>query len=322
MSTTTDIIKDTKPLNLAEERQKFLDDPSYNPQFSYAREIHPEELVAWGIPKESHYNHALRMIEQWQTDEQSKPIVPKTPLVTEPYIEEKIAEFNARLSLTHPVSAKFTANTISRCLLSGSTLVFRTPMKYTKSVLDDLFRHELETHYLRKHNHHIQGWADLPDPEFRYTEEGLANLHTFLLREEKLILKTYRTYIAVYLAQKTSFAQIYAELTRLHVPEETAFLLALRTKRGLKDTSRPGGFTKDISYFEGSVKVWNWIMNANNDPHDLYLGRIGLQHVKEMKKIATTEGLLYPRFFADIEAYRSHVKAIGERNHFEQLIGA
>lgn len=317
---TTDIIKDTKPLNLAEERQKFLDDPSYNPQFAYVREIHPEELVAWGIPKESHYKHALRMIEQWHTDEQLKPIVAKNPLVTEPHVEEKIAEFNARFRLTHPVSAKFTANTISRCLLSGSTLVFRTPMKYTESVLDDLFRHELETHYLRKYNHRVQGWANLPDPEFRYTEEGLANLHTFLLREEKLILKTYRTYIAVYLAQHAPFAEIYQDLIRLHVPKDTAFLLTLRSKRGLTDTSQPGGLTKDLSYFEGSVKVWDWLMDSAHDPHDLYLGRIGLQHIEEIKKTVSTEGLLYPTFFADIDAYRSHVKAIGERNHFAQLL--
>jgi hypothetical protein len=322
MSPTQDIIKDTKPLNLLEERAKFFADPTYNPQFQYSRTIAPEELTPWGLPKHEFYRHALEMVEYWNTEGRYSSPVLKSPTATQEYIVERVEHFNHHYKLTKPMVVRFSENTVTRCHISGHTLTIRLPIHYTESSLRDLLRHELETHYLRRSNDRQQPWtqAGFADEIFRKTEEGLANLHTFLLRSEQLILKTYRTYIAVYLAQELSFAELFAKLCSLDIPSDTAFLLALRTKRGLEDTSQPGGLTKDVSYFEGSVHVWNWLMDESHDPHDLYLGRISYEQIEELKPTAKTEELLYPTFFNDMEIYRQNIASIGKRNNFSALI--
>ena len=108
-------------------------------------------------------------------------------------------------------------------------------------------------------------------------------------------------------------------MIQLEISPEIAFLLALRTKRGLTDTSQPGGLTKDISYLEGSVTVWNWILNHQHDPKDLYLGRISVAQIAELKPQSITDGLLYPSFFEDMPKYQELITEIGTINKFDQL---
>jgi|GEM_PF-296872 len=322
MSTSFNIIAETKPLNLIEERAKFLANPNYNPQFIYRRSFEEAELIAWGTPKEEFYLHARQMIEYWNS-EGKKNSPPQLPLATESFILEEVATFNQRYTFENPLVVKFTSDTVTRCSISGQVLTLRLPITYTQSTLRDLLRHEFETHYLRKKNNELQPWAkeSFPDETFRRTEEGLANLHTFLLRQEKLILKTYHTYLTAYLAQRLSFVEVYKELLAISVPPDMAFLLALRTKRGRTDTAQPGGLTKDITYFEGSVQVWDWIMDPAHLPQDLYLGRISLEQISTFKHTAVHDHLLYPSFFADMAAYHQNIAEIGKRNQFQNLIG-
>lgn len=322
MSPNTSILNDVKPLNLQEERAKFFADTTYNPQFTYAKPIDQSLLQIWGEPKTVIYEHALKMMDYW--NKVGKNATPKTfsPKVTKEFIEQEVRNFNERYNLAEPVITEFSYETVARCMLKNNILLMRANLEYTENTFRDVLRHELETHYLRKYNNKLQPWASqkFADQIFRRTEEGLASLHTFLLRQKKLLYKSYRMYIATYYAQNASFAQIFKKMIELEVSPEISFLLALRTKRGLEDTSQPGGFTKDITYLEGSIAVWKWLMDTSHDPHDLYLGRISLEQIPELKPQAVTTGLMYPSFFQDMTQYHQHIAEIGEINQFDQLL--
>lgn len=321
MSPTGTSINSVKPLNLQEERVKFFNDTTYNPQFIYASPIDPATLQVWGEPKQAYFEHAAKMMEYWNKIGKHVTSTSRSPKVTPEFIVARVQEFNDRYQLSSPVTTIFSDSTVARCMLKGNTLVMRSNLDYTENTFRDVLRHELETHYLRRHNHALQPWGNekFPDQVFRRTEEGLANLHTFLFRQKKLLYKSYRMYIATYIAQHGSFAEIFKRMTALEISPEISFLLALRTKRGLTDTAQPGGLTKDISYLEGSVAVWNWIIKEGNDPHDLYLGRISVDQIAELKPSSTTDGLLYPSFFDDISTYKELIAEIGTINQFDEL---
>lgn len=321
MSLTGSSINSVKPLNLQEERAKFFNDTNYNPQFTYTNPIDPATLQVWGEPKQAYFEHSARMMEYWNTVGKNITPTSRSPKVTPEFINAQVQAFNERYQLKDPVTTIFSDSTVARCMLKGNTLVMRSNLEYTENTFRDVLRHELETHYLRRHNHVLQPWGNqkFPDPVFRRTEEGLANLHTFLFRQKKLLYKSYRMYISTYIAQHGSFAEIFHRMIQLEIAPEIAFLLAVRTKRGLTDTSQPGGLTKDISYLEGSVAVWNWIMHPEHDPHDLYLGRMSVDQIAELKPLSTTEGLLYPSFFEDMPRYKELIAEIGTINQFDEL---
>lgn len=310
----SDIIKDTTPLNLLEQKELFFENQDYNPQFIYSRTFTPEELSIWGQPKEHLFNHAEKMLNQpFETKDEA--------IISEAFIKKTVDEFNQKYHLDQPISVDFSPHFLSRCRITADTIYFQQPIQYTESKFADLMRHELETHMLRRLNNQLQPWknTEFPDPYFRKTEEGLAGLHTHLFRDNKIVRKSYLTYSAVYLAQHVPFTEIFAFLRAHRVGPQTAWLIAVRSKRGLRDTSQYGGLTKDLSYLEGMIEVWRWLSDSKNSPYDLYLGRIGLHQLEELKPVAVTEGLRYPSFFDNIEQYRSLIAQIGEINEFSTI---
>lgn len=309
-------INDFTPLNLREEKNKFFNDFWYNPQFVYKDEINKESLTLWGIPKENYYQHALEELKLHPKG------IPHGTIVTEADVVSIIENYNIRFGFDPKIEVTFSDMFPVRCSVTLSHIRFGLPLTYTNETLQDLCRHEIETHILRILNNNKQPWAHEPPNEllFRRTEEGLANIHTHLFRSDKIIYKTYRTYVATYLAQQHSFSEVFHILEEMGVQQHLAWLLTLRTKRGLTDTAQKGGVTKDICYFEGVVDTWNWIHNLHNDPHDLYLGRIDISQVTERKKIATAEGLIYPELFSSMDEYYSNIMKLGEINHLEELL--
>lgn len=311
------IITKVNPVNIAEERAKFWQDYQYNPQFEYASPFQLEDLYIWGKPDSKYYEHSLQMLEKY-------PLVTpveKPEYVTEAEILEAVERFNQRYDLEEKIIVDFSPSLVSKCKVVGMSLLFLTPITYTRSKFEDLIRHELETHLLRKINHRRQGWT-LPftqEKDLRRTEEGLAGLHTHLFRKDKVFTRSYLTYIAAYTAQQGTFVDVFNQLKKHNVSNQSAWRIAVRTKRGLRDTSQPGGLTKDISYLEGAVLVWEWLQNPDHKPQDLYLGRLGLEQIEEFKNQAKAEPFI-PSFMDDISEYHQHLTEIGEVNEFHKLI--
>jgi hypothetical protein len=90
---------------------------------------------------------------------------------------------------------------------------------------------------------------------------------------------------------KSSFRETYNEL-RKHFNVDTAWRLTLRAKRGLSDTTLPGGLTKDINYLKGYLEIKKFLKDGG-DMNKLYYGKIGVQHVSLLDKIP---GLINPKF--------------------------
>ena len=121
-----------------------------------------------------------------------------------------------------------------------------------------------------------------------------------------------------------SFRAAYQELIKFRVSTELAWSIITRSKRGLADTEQPGGFTKDRTYLEGSVAVWQWLLDSSNDIHDLYAGRICLSEVSQTKKYLKTKTpapkLHFPKFIANSTDYLAIIHQIGITNQFEKLV--
>jgi hypothetical protein len=315
----TDIIKDTTPLNFHEEKIRFFADSTYNPQLKYTRSFSNEELTAWGKPIPRFTEHALNSVKHYR---QYLAEQPEAREISQEEIAEAIDSFNLIHQIDPPVSLIFSQDLVSKCKVSNRNIFFHVPVKYTKSKFEDLYRHELETHMLRMLNHEKQVWNEVKIPELRIrrTEEGLASLHTFLMRPNKVLMKSYVTYTAVSLAQQFSFREVFNQLCAIGVSSDLSWRLSLRTKRGLTDTSQPGGLTRDICYLEGVVMVWDWMIRLKNDPKDCYLGRLSLDDIPIYKPQAKINQVQYPSFMSDMNFYLDQINQIGEVNNFKGLL--
>jgi hypothetical protein len=299
------------PLNLNEEKSRFLSDQTYNPQFVYAESISPIELAFWGKPQEKLAKLASEFLKD-SSFQMPKVVASRT--ITQSEIVEMITHFNEQYYPNPPVSVHFSEHQITQCRIKGSSLFFKLPITYTQYNIGGVIRHELETHFLRWYNHQK---SNIPLPEetplFRRTEEGLAILHTYLGSHAPM-RKTFRTYLATWLAQQYSFSEVYRLLLEHGVNPKTALSATIRSKRGLTDTSQPGGLTKDICYLEGALLVWQWLVDPKHQPQALYQGRIALNQVSnspDLKQIVT------PLFMQDLAAYRQALLDIGKQNHYE-----
>ncbi|MFW6014568.1 MAG: tyrosine/phenylalanine carboxypeptidase domain-containing protein [Candidatus Nanoarchaeia archaeon] len=161
-------------------------------------------------------------------------------------------------------------------------LVISENVEFSHEELRRLRWHEIETHIRREYNN-----RRLPKEVrnfFNYieTEEGLAvKMEEKHGCKEQLPVYAARL-IAVDAAQNSSFYEVYKKI-RKWMHEEAAFMITARAKRGLRDTSKPGGLTRDKIYLSGKIKVERYLRKGNMK--DLFLGKIGVEDVKFVKSI-------------------------------------
>lgn len=311
------LITDLTPLNQNTERAAFFADKSYNPQFRYVREFTVEELTQYGQPQKAYFEHAQQML-----DTHGAPKKLPGKILTPAKIATTVLELLHELKLP-AIPIHFEHHRNSQVLMSTQGIHFRLPIGFTKNKLWGKLNHELQTHYLRRYNQSLQSWdlkSEKKTPRaFRETEEGLANIHSYIERDDPIMRKTYLNYFASYLGQQLSFAELYHALESYGIREQLAWNLTVKQKRGLEDTSKPGGFSKNHIYFEGLVKVWQWIA-AGNDPKKLYWGRISLEDIEQLDKLECNQAIIYPTFFANSDEYREKLQVIAERNALEKLV--
>lgn len=310
------LIRDLIPQNLQEEKAKFLRDQTYNPQFVYSRKFTDVEMSKYGLPHNKFYEHSKLMISKYGLSE-SNSENPLSPALA----ANQLFALISKLGLPK-LGAHFESELNSQIMFDEDGLRFRIPIEYSAESLTNKLNHEVQTHFLRRYNQRLQTWdldCENHSPrEFRLTEEGLANLHSYIERPDQIFRKTYLNYIASYLAQKVAFAELYSELMKIGCTKDLAWNLTVRQKRGLKDTGQPGGFPKDHLYFEGLLKVWRWIVDGN-DPRLLYAGRISVEEVATVEKIGINRQIIYPTFFADIDLYRQKIIELGKINLLDNL---
>ncbi len=179
--------------------------------------------------------------------------------------------------------------------------------------LESIFAHEVATHAMRLENGIHQPYTVMMYGTHQYleTEEGLA-IFNQLKFQDKLSSKFYsaaRGYVKTAEVLETSFAEaselesVLQFLKKRKLSDENLRILfrkIYRVKRGIGDTSKPGGFTKDLVYFSGLKKVEKFLKQGG-DIHELYKGKIGIQdvqHTKHMEELIQPTHL--PHFYADV----------------------
>lgn len=163
--------------------------------------------------------------------------------------------------------------------------------------LKNLVVHEIETHIFRKENGVLQPLKILAQtcPCAETDEEGLAiyNETRSGLNEERFKTILLRV-LAVSLAQKYSFFDVFKKLLKFNIPSEQAFNICVRVKRGLSNTSTPGGFTKDYIYFKGYLEVKKFA-DKRGDIKKLYIGKVSISDFPVILKI---KGIKPPKYLA------------------------
>lgn len=179
---------------------------------------------------------------------------------------------------------------------ANRTIIIRADGLYSMTMMKRLVVHEIETHVLRAANGYLQplrifGAAVIPG--YLATEEGLALVNeerAGYVDNDRLRLLAARV-LASHLALLTSFREIYQQLRDYGVSEEEAWITVKRTKRGLGDTTLPGGFIKDHVYLWGKIKLEQYLV-AGGDLARLYVGKIGLEMIDLVEQL----GMVPPRY--------------------------
>jgi hypothetical protein len=315
------LLKSITPSNFLAEKEKFFNDQTYNPQFEYDDPFNPEELLEYGPPDSTLLNQAQRILHEAfsnHTEDQIEAL--EGPEVSQEVVTDKIMQFLKMHDLETQYHILFSNSFIARTSVNNDTIKIRLPVKYRQNDLIGMIYHELGTHALRRYNYEQQPFYKKKKKygfeSYLVTEEGLAVLHSLLAFNYKFAYRPARYYVASALAQNYSFAETFAQLKTIFADPEKRWTAVLRQKRGITDTSQPGGFTKDLVYFKGLVEVVQWLKQHNYNLESLYFGKIAKEDVQKAKLLNPNYKPLLPSFYvANRDAYIEQIEEIGKVNY-------
>jgi uncharacterized protein (TIGR02421 family) len=229
----------------------------------------------YGKPKKSLVKKAKKLISRKKSKKHERPFTSKGAKeeLKACFKRYEITDWN--VSISNSLVSKAEANHNKKTLT----------IKRRNYSLDEIKRlevHEIETHILRSINglnqrYNFLGMIGMPG--YLKTEEGLATI----MEEDNNVLseQTLRFYcariIAVDMAMKKSFYDIFKKMhEQYNLSRNNAYVIAKRAKRGLSDTSLPGGLIRDHIYFEGREELKRFIKKGG-DIRLLFAGKIGLK---------------------------------------------
>jgi uncharacterized protein (TIGR02421 family) len=249
----------------------------------------------YGIPSKRVLEHAASLLPL-------EPVEEKSDIPSSKAVSMIQAEMN-HYGFDYSVVAK-RINSGAMVLPVRKKVLVRSDFLFSEKFVKRLVAHEIGTHVLRAENGREQPFSIFFHgfPDFLSTEEGLAvyNEERFgLLNNDNLRDYAARS-VAVQMCLSSSFSGIYKYLLGLF-PEPTAFRIATRVKRGLADTSKPGGCTKDYVYIDGYLKVRGYMENGGS-LSSLYYGKLGIEHLPVLQDI---QGLSRPRHLPRNQSFKS-----------------
>jgi alpha-L-glutamate ligase-like protein/uncharacterized protein (TIGR02421 family) len=207
------------------------------------------------------------------------------------YSDKKVAkiftDFLKKSGLSH-WKVQIKENMIGNCSVNKSNTIFiKKGSKFNETRVKKLIAHEIETHIFTAENGKKQPYKifQYGTANFLETQEGLA-----IYNQEKTLGYDNDHYFASInlitcdLILNRSFAESFQALTEMGIKEQKAINFILKTKRGVGDTSQPGGFAKQAIYTRGALKIDNFVKNGGLLP-ELYIGKISLDILDDCKKI-------------------------------------
>lgn len=170
----------------------------------------------------------------------------------------------------------------------NNSLFVKNDAKFSRKRIESLIVHEIETHILTAENGKIQPYEIFHRGSANYliTQEGLA-MYNVEQQKHMPFNENFRALahvIAINRAITGSFTNIYNELLSYNMTEDQAFRSAVKAKRGLYDTSKPGAFTKDYIYFKGHNQIKEFV-EKGGDLKSLYIGKINISDLEKVQKI-------------------------------------
>lgn len=192
------------------------------------------------------------------------------------------------------ISAKMSA---SASVSPGSRVIsLKKGRRFAAAEVARLVQHEIGVHAVRAENGHA-----MPLEIFRVglegyleTEEGMAAYREWSGGiDEGLRLFSLRV-LAVDWASRLPFSGVFENLVRKGVPEETAWALTQRVKRGLTDTGQPGCYTKDVSYFRGYLRVKEFMRDGGAWEDLMKYGKVSMAHLPALRALEGGRGAPRP----------------------------
>ncbi|MDP8298775.1 MAG: DUF1704 domain-containing protein [Candidatus Tantalella remota] len=188
---------------------------------------------------------------------------------------------------------------VPKITVSGKdhTIYVNSRIKYTPQEIERLKVHEIKVHIYRGVNGAMQPLRIFAEGLAGYneTEEGLAIVAeeaSGCLREDTRQMKLYAgRALCADLCMKNGFYETFNAL-REFFPDDIAYRLTERGKRGLTDTSAKGGLTKGFHYISGWLRTQKFV-ERGGDLSILYVGKTGVDDVDVVNRLLK-EGILKP----------------------------
>nr|XP_057933272.1 microtubule-associated tyrosine carboxypeptidase isoform X2 [Doryrhamphus excisus] len=311
-----------RPLNLEQEKHKFFQsDYNYEPQFEYAQPEPRSVLDKYRDGSRLFLEQAVGIMEcvlnkfgSYETFEEvtGGGVLPKSQVwaAVRKYLQKEgcVGEVVVRLSdelLSQAVMVVESCRPTLTINLSGAR----------QHWLEGMLRHEIGTHYLRGVNNNLQPWSTA-DGRKQFglkpanpTEEGLASLHSVLLRKQPYLWRAALLYYTVFHAGSMSFSQLFGHIARFVRDPDVRWEYCLRAKRGQTDTSQPGCFSKDQVYLDGILKI---LRHRKNIDFKMLtsLGKVSYEDVERLRHLAAITSARIPHFMRDQDQYLQHLDHI------------
>ncbi|KAG7242705.1 hypothetical protein INR49_020080 [Caranx melampygus] len=267
-----------RPLNLEQEKEAFFQsDYKYEPQFEYAQ--------------------------------------PEPRSVLEKYREGSGLFLEQAVGIMECVLRKFGSYENFEEVTGGSVLpksqVWAAVRKYLQKEgcvgehwLEGMLRHEIE------------GRKQFGLKPANPTEEGLASLHSVLLRKQPYLWRAALLYYTVYHATSMSFSQLFSHIARFVQDPNVRWEYCLRAKRGQTDTSQPGCFSKDQVYLDGILRI---LRHRRSIDFKMLtsLGKVSYEDVERLRHLAVLPRTRIPHFMRDPERYLQHLDHIVAVNELD-----
>jgi hypothetical protein len=320
-----------RPTNLEKEKEKFLFDNSYNPQFEYSQEIPEETFLRFGPVQAEFLPLAQRILDdvlvhfgsETAFREQTRGKLLSRAETTESI--DKFLRLNRLESMVRIIySSDFTARTSLKKVDKHFVLQIRLPVEYRELSLESMLYHEIGTHLFRWLNEIEQPWYQHHEAyglskSFALTEEGLASLNGLLTLDQPFLWSEALSYFTVVEGSRSSFATLYKKLKKYVDDPERRWRYCLKAKRGITDTSLPLVLSKGQIYFIGLLDVLSWLQQNDFLIDQLFLGKISLDDLKAAQSLATHQPIL-PSFLHSRTNYQQKLQNIIRLNHLEKYL--
>lgn len=179
--------------------------------------------------------------------------------------------------------------------------------RFSENSIKRYLYHEIRTHVFRAENGKRQPLTIFLSgfPGYSETEEGLAVYNEYAngLLDSETLRKYSARVIAASMAPQASFSEIFEEMLR-YFPPDKAYTITHRVKRGMIDSSLPGGYTKDYVYLSGFLKVSDFLQTQPSKAaalKTLYCGKISLENFEMAQNLLERGVLKMPHYLPEME---------------------